>query len=135
MTITYQPIGYIKSPYKTVEEIPKQSIYSGKKKGIIELSKNYLEGLMGLKKNDHIIILFDFHLSKSYQLTQQKQGDGKLKGVFALRSPHRPNGIGMSIVKLLDINENIITFEGVDMLDNTPVLDIKPYIEDLNPKL
>ncbi|ACA54712.1 tRNA (N6-threonylcarbamoyladenosine(37)-N6)-methyltransferase TrmO [Clostridium botulinum] len=132
-TIKLNPIGYIKSPFKNLEEIPPQSIYAKDKKALIEIKEELVEGLKGLDKNSHIIILFYFNKSKDFNLITKTPWSDEKKGVFSTRSPRRPNPIGLSIVKLIGIDHNKIIIEGVDMLDGTPVLDIKPYSEKLNP--
>lgn len=133
-TITMEPIGYIKSPYKEKKEIPFQSALGEKNKGKIVLEEKYIKALKDLDTFSHIVVFFYFDKSKGYDLQTKTPWDKDEKGIFATRSPNRPNFIGMSIVKIIDIQYNIITIEGLDMLDNIPVLDIKPYIERLNPK-
>lgn len=135
MKIEMQPIGYIRSPYKALDEIPRQSMHSKNKRAVIEILPEYKEGIEGIKINSYGIILFYFH--KSTGKVPLKQVSHKLKkvtGVFSTRSPKRPNGIGVSIVKFTNINGNKLEFQGVDMVDKTPVLDIKPYDPTLNPK-
>jgi len=133
--IVFKPIGYIKSPYKTTSEIPRQSTFSVDKTAEIEINEEYIDGLIGLDDYLHIIILFHFHKSAGRSnLTVLRPGTGPgPRGVFATRSPHRPNGIGLSIVELIKMKGNKLLIKGVDMLDGTPVLDIKPYFEGLNP--
>ncbi|EJO5346793.1 tRNA (N6-threonylcarbamoyladenosine(37)-N6)-methyltransferase TrmO [Clostridium botulinum] len=132
-TIKLEPIGYVKSPFKTLDEIPPQSIYAKDKKALIELNEELIDGLKDLDKNSHIIVIFYFDKSKDFNLITKTPWSDEKKGVFSTRSPKRPNPIGLSIVKLIEINHNKILIEGVDMLDGTPVLDIKPYSEKLNP--
>ncbi|APC83787.1 tRNA (N6-threonylcarbamoyladenosine(37)-N6)-methyltransferase TrmO [Clostridium botulinum] len=132
-TIKLNPIGYIKSPFKNLEEIPPQSIYAKDKKALIEIKEELVEGLKDLDKNSHIIILFYFNKSKDFNLITKTPWSDEKKGVFSTRSPRRPNPIGLSIVKLIEIDHNKIIIKGIDMLDGTPVLDIKPYSEELNP--
>ncbi|HDK7136977.1 TPA: tRNA (N6-threonylcarbamoyladenosine(37)-N6)-methyltransferase TrmO [Clostridium botulinum] len=132
-TIKLNPIGYIKSPFKNLEEIPPQNIYAKDKKALIEIKEELVEGLKDLDKNSHIIILFYFNKSKDFDLITKTPWSDEKKGVFSTRSPRRPNPIGLSIVKLIEIDHNKIIIKGIDMLDGTPVLDIKPYSEELNP--
>ncbi|APQ95271.1 tRNA (N6-threonylcarbamoyladenosine(37)-N6)-methyltransferase TrmO [Clostridium botulinum] len=132
-TIKLNPIGYIKSPFKNLEEIPPQSIYAKDKKALIEIKEELVEGLKDLDKNSHIIILCYFNKSKDFDLITKTPWSDEKKGVFSTRSPRRPNPIGLSIVKLIEIDHNKIIIKGIDMLDGTPVLDIKPYSEELNP--
>lgn len=129
-----KPIGYINSPYLTRDEIPRQSVLSDRS-AVIEIEEEFRDGLFNLEIGKYIVILFAFHKSKKNPalIINHKYTDGT-KGVFATRSPNRPNPIGLSICKIIDLDDKSITIEGVDMLNGTPVLDIKPYIEWLNPK-
>ncbi|NFB15930.1 tRNA (N6-threonylcarbamoyladenosine(37)-N6)-methyltransferase TrmO [Clostridium botulinum] len=132
-TIKLNPIGYIKSPFKNLEDIPPQNIYAKDKKALIEIKEELVEGLKDLDKNSHIIILFYFNKSKDFDLITKTPWSDEKKGVFSTRSPRRPNPIGLSIVKLIEIDHNKIIIKVIDMLDGTPVLDIKPYSKELNP--
>jgi tRNA-Thr(GGU) m(6)t(6)A37 methyltransferase TsaA len=134
MDIVFQPIGFIKTKYKNTKDIPRQGIFENTP-GEIVLNESYIGGIQGISDLEHIIVLFHFHKSKGFNLLQQRGGDKsiKLSGVFATRSPFRPNGIGMSVVKVVDVSNNTIHFTGADMLDGTPVLDIKPYSSSLVP--
>jgi tRNA-Thr(GGU) m(6)t(6)A37 methyltransferase TsaA len=134
MEIILKPIGFIHSPYIDSRPIPKQSIYSDGVHATIKILDEYVEGLSSLKSGSYGIVLFYFHKIEGYTLTVQRKPDESV-GIFSTRSPHRPNKIGLSIVRFIKISGNIIEFEGVDMLDGTPVIDIKPYDEALNPKL
>lgn len=128
MEIRYKPIGIIYTNFKQKDGIPIQSRKSSQP-GKIELKKKYAEGLQDLDGFSHIMLFYHFHLSKDFPLKAIPFLDDKEHGIFAIRAPKRPNPIGFSIVKLTKINNNIIYFEGADMLDNTPLLDIKPYVE------
>ncbi len=129
-----EAIGYIESPFKSTADIPPQSIYAKEKTAIIKIEEKFKAGLEGLELFSHIIVLFYFHESDGYSLRTRTRWSSRERGVFASRSPHRPNHIGFSVVELLSIVDNIIEIKGVDMLDNTPVLDIKPYSPGLNPE-
>lgn len=131
--IKMQPIGIIHSPFKNTDEIPRQSIYAAETRATIELDPGLTEGLYTLEEFPHIVILFYFHQARPCQLQQRSRRDANLRGVFATRSPARPNPIGLTIARLIGINGNILEIEGIDMLDGTPVLDIKPYNSGLNP--
>ncbi len=135
--IIFQPIGQVHSPFKTAAEIPRQSIHAPDLEAIIEIKEEFSPGLLHLDKYSHIIVLFHFDRSSAYQLLVDRPRGGRPgpRGVFATRSPHRPNGIGLSIVKLLRVEGNQVVINGVDMLDGTPVLDIKPYDPGLNPEI
>lgn len=135
MKITMNPIGYINSKYTLENKPPRQSVFNLDSFAEIEILKEFKDGLLGLEKGMFIVILFYFHESKGFNLQFIHHKENELIGVFATRSPNRPNSIGMSICEIEDINNNIIKIKGVDMLNNTPVLDIKPYSEKLNPKI
>lgn len=134
--ISFNPIGYVRSNYFHLKDIPRQSIYSPDETAGIVFKEEYIQGLMGLSDFEYIVVLFYFHLSEKPQLIVEPKGREGVEqcGVFASRSPHRPNPIGLSIVKLISVRENVIEFKGVDMIDGTPVLDIKGYSKDLNPR-
>lgn len=133
--IIFKPIGYIKTPFKDTSEIPPQSIYAKDTKAIIKINEEYKKGLMNLDENSYIVVLFHFDKSKEYDLMTLTPWSDKRKGVFSTRSPRRPNPIGMSIVKLNKIDGCNLEIQGVDMLDNTPIIDIKPYSPKLNPEI
>lgn len=134
MNIIMEAIGYIRSEFKEKKELPSQSVLNVDKKATIEILPKFLQGIEGIKENSHGIILFNFHKSTKAPLRVVPHGKDEITGVFSTRSPNRPNGIGLSIVKFTKVEGNILEFEGVDMLDGTPVLDIKPYSSKLNPK-
>jgi tRNA-Thr(GGU) m(6)t(6)A37 methyltransferase TsaA len=128
MTIQFKSIGTIHTPFTKKEGMPIQSSGSKGIKGTIELKREYVDGLYDLEKFSHIYLIFHFHKSKGYNLQVTPFLDNKPHGVFATRAPRRPNSIGISVVKLISIKDNILEIENVDMLDGTPLLDIKPYI-------
>jgi len=128
------PIGIIKTPFKQRGQAPRQSVYSQGAEGTIEIYEQYVQGLEGLKNYEHIIILFYFDRVEGYTLTAQPPGASQPRGVFATRSPHRPNHIGMSVARLLEVKGNMLKVRDVDMLDGTPIIDIKPYVKDLDEK-
>ena len=123
------PIGIIHSPYKQIEEIPIQGKFKPDVKAYIELKEDYIPGLNDLAGFSHAIIIYHFHKSKKEQIIGKPFLEDKEHGIFAIRSPHRPNHIGISVVKIEGIEENKLQFSEVDVLDGTPVLDIKPYVE------
>jgi len=128
--IKLNPIGVVHSPFKEPSGVPKDSIDGMNYQGTVEIFPQYKDGLKDLDGFSHIIILFYFHKSEYYHLISKPYLDDHPRGVFATRSPHRPNLIGLSVVKLLRIDENIIYVRGIDMIEGTPVLDIKPYIPE-----
>jgi tRNA-Thr(GGU) m(6)t(6)A37 methyltransferase TsaA len=128
---TFTPIGTIHSSYKEKGNVPIQPAFS-QSKGHVELYKEYERGLDNLKDFSHIILTYVFHRSEGFRLTVKPFLDDVPKGVFATRAPARPNPIGMSVVKLDSIEGNILHISKVDILDNTPLLDIKPFVPDFD---
>lgn len=125
--VVFTPIGIIHSPYKTGEGIPCQG-YKSAQNGEVEILRRYEEGLTDIDGFSHLILLYFFHKSDPYSLKVRPFLDNDLRGIFATRHPGRPNPIGISVVKLLSRKENILRIAEVDMLDGTPLLDIKPYV-------
>ena len=101
-------------------------------KGTVEIKEEFSEGLQDLERFSHVILFYHFHKSEGYSLTVIPFLDNEPHGLFTTRAPRRPNGIGMSVVKLTGIENNILQIENVDILDGTPLLDIKPYIPDFD---
>lgn len=131
MEIIVEPIAYARSKYKSLENMPIQP------KGCcedaeIEVLADYMPGLKDLEGFSHIYLLTFFHQCSQTKLVVTPFMDTVERGVFATRSPARPNHLGLSIVKIKSIKDNIITIEGCDLLDGTPILDIKPYIENFD---
>jgi len=126
MGITFTPIGVMHCALTDSETAPKFYTESDVQ-GTIEIHAPYAQGLTNLEEYTHIVVLFHFHRSRGYDLMQKRRGVGELRGVFSLNSPNRPNGIGLSILRLLKVEGNLLHVENVDMLDGTPILDIKPY--------
>ena len=123
------PIGIIHSPYKERVDIPIQGIFKSDVEAWIELKQKYVDGLKDLDKFSHAIILYHFHRSQREKTQGRPFLEQNKHGIFAIRSPHRPNHIGLSIVKIKRIEANRLYFTEVDVLDQTPVLDIKPYVK------
>jgi tRNA-Thr(GGU) m(6)t(6)A37 methyltransferase TsaA len=117
------------TPFKYKEDTPTQARRS-KAVGTIEVYSEYEDGLSDIDGFSYIIVIFRFHKSRGYRLKLKPFWDNKQRGVFATRAPRRPNQLGLSVLKLLNRRRNILKVEGVDMLDGTPLLDIKPYIPD-----
>lgn len=126
--ITIEPIGYLYTRYKIRQDTPSQGRNSENSLGTIVIKSKFEEGIRGIKQGDKITILFYFHKSKGFELTTIPYHSDKPTGVFCTRSPDRPNGIGITVVDVTDVRDNKIEFIGADMLDETPVLDIKPVI-------
>jgi len=126
--ITYRPIGIVHSPYKALGDCPRQPSLSGEVEGIVELFPEYVEGVEGIEHLSHILLVCHFHLSEGYSLMVEPHGSKRHgRGVFATRAPARPNAIGISVVRFIKIEGNKIHFMDVDLVDGTPVIDIKPY--------
>lgn len=123
--IIIHPIGVVHSPYKIIEEIPKSYRESGDTEAIMEIDPKYAEAMNDMHVDEEYMILFYFHESEGYDLTVPYRGEGPMMGLFSTHAPRRPNPIGVSIIKIVKIEENMIYFKGVDMLDKTPILDIK----------
>jgi tRNA-Thr(GGU) m(6)t(6)A37 methyltransferase TsaA len=132
--IIYKPIGAIHSPFKEPREAPIQSACAWDIAGTVEIFPEYSEGLADLEGFSHIILLYHFHLSKVFSLKVKPYLDEQLRGVFATRAPARPNPIGMSIVRLVKIEGEKLCIRDVDILDGTPLLDIKPYVPEFDSR-
>jgi tRNA-Thr(GGU) m(6)t(6)A37 methyltransferase TsaA len=127
--IEIEPIGIIHSPYREPKDMPIQGRFRDDVEGWIELEEPYVPGLKDLDGFSHLILIYYFHRSDREELTGRPYLEDQTHGIFAIRSPHRPNHLGLSIVRLQRIEANRVYFTEVDMLDGTPLLDIKPYVE------
>jgi len=123
------PIGIIHSPYKEPKDIPIQGVFRNKVEAYVELDEKYEDGLTDLDQFSHAILIYHFHKAKKTSIKAMPFLEEKEHGIFAIRSPFRPNHIGISIVKINKIEKNRLYFAEVDVLDQTPILDIKPYIK------
>ena len=130
--ITYEPIGVIHSPFKEPKGTPIQTASAKSIAGTVEIFSEYVKGLQDLEGFSHIILIYHFHLSKSSSLTTKPFMDNKPHGIFAIRGPSRPNPIGISVVQLIKIKDNILHVQDLDIVDGTPLLDIKPYIPEFD---
>jgi len=128
MELRIKQIGLIHTPYKEPKGMPIQGKFAEEVAGTVEVFPEYQQGLKGIEGFSHIILVYYFDRSKNEELLGRPFLEDTEHGIFAIRSPHRPNHIGISIVKLQNIEDNIVTFTEVDMLDGTPLLDIKPYV-------
>jgi tRNA-Thr(GGU) m(6)t(6)A37 methyltransferase TsaA len=131
MEFTMKSIGVIHSPFTDKAQTPIQPTRS-QTLGRVEVYPEFADGLQDLEGFSHIILLYAFHLSNGYTLRVQPFLDDELHGLFTTRHPCRPNPIGLSIVQLLARQDSILIIEGVDVLDGTPLLDIKPYVPDFD---
>jgi tRNA-Thr(GGU) m(6)t(6)A37 methyltransferase TsaA len=126
--VRYKPIGVVHSPFKEPQNVPIQAAVSKGIKGTVEVAHQYVAGLKDLEGFSHIILIFHFHQSKAYSLLVKPYLDENLRGLFSTRAPSRPNPIGISIVRLTKIEDNILYVQDLDIIDSTPLLDIKPYV-------
>jgi tRNA-Thr(GGU) m(6)t(6)A37 methyltransferase TsaA len=126
--VRYKPIGVVHSPFKVPQNVPIQAAAAKGIKGSVELTQEYVEGLKDLEGFSHIILICHFHRSKPYSLLVKPYLGENLRGLFSTRAPSRPNPIGLSIVRLTRVEKNILYIQDVDIIDGTPVLDIKPYV-------
>jgi tRNA (adenine37-N6)-methyltransferase len=128
----YQSIGIIRSPFKTLDGMPIQPSGANAVAGTVEVDLKYEKGLKDLDGFSHIILIYHFHKAEGFSLRIVPFLDDKPRGLFATRAPKRPNPIGFSVVKLKKIRGNILEIENVDILDLTPLLDIKPFVPDFD---
>ena len=128
--LVFQPIGRVQSPFKDLQGMPIQPSGGSGIRGKIILSPELIDGLVDLDGFSHLILIYYFHQAEGYKLQVKPFLDVEEHGVFATRAPRRPNRIGISVVKLLGIQANVLEIENLDILDGTPVLDIKPYVPD-----
>lgn len=129
--IQFNPIGLIHSPFQKKSATPIQSARS-KARGTVEVFHEFMDGLDGLEEFSHIYLLYFFHCSSGYALKVKPFLDNYEHGLFTTRHPCRPNPIGLSVVELLNRKDNVLEIMGVDVLNGTPLLDIKPYIPDFD---
>ena len=132
MKHTFTSIGTIQTEHLEKEGTPIQSAFAKNEKGVAVLDEEFMPGLKDLQDFSHIILIYVFDRHDDYQLEVKPYLDDTLHGVFATRAPKRPNQIGLSVVQLLNINENRVEFLGADMLNDSPLLDIKPYVPDFD---
>ncbi len=131
--IAMKPIGRIETPFQTQEDLkfppfdPRAPYHDPGVRGTVRLFEEYAEGVADIKPGTYAMLIFYFDRSDGYSLTTKSPRYDEPVGIFSTRSPNRPNGIGISVVEFLSVGGGILTFRGVDMLDGTPLLDIKPY--------
>jgi tRNA-Thr(GGU) m(6)t(6)A37 methyltransferase TsaA len=130
--IRYTPIGIIRSPFNDIEGMPIQPTGAQGTAGTVEVKRDYADGLEDLEGFSHIYLIYHFHLSKGYSLKVKPFLDDSMRGVFATRAPRRPNGVGISVVRLVGIDGCVLHIEDLDIVDGTPLLDIKPYVPEFD---
>lgn len=130
--LTIFPIGVIRSPFKEISGMPIQASGAEGIPGRVELDRKLVPGLKDLEGFSHIHLIYHFHLSEGYSLDVKPFLDDISHGVFATRAPKRPNPIGVSIVRLIRVEGHVLHIEDVDIVDGTPLLDIKPYVPEFD---
>ena len=130
--IKYKPIGVIHSPFKEPKGTPIQPAAATGTRGTVEVFPEYAKGLKDIDGFSHIILIYHFHLSRGASLEAKPFMDNETRGVFATRSPSRPNPIGVSVVRLIKIEGRILHIQDIDIVDGTPLLDIKPYVPEFD---
>jgi tRNA-Thr(GGU) m(6)t(6)A37 methyltransferase TsaA len=135
MTIEFQAIGVIHTPFKNPEGMPIQPAGAAGVKGTVEVFEQYRPGLKDLDGFSHIILLYYFHRSHGFNLYVVPFMDVEPRGLFATRAPKRPNPIGLSVVQLDEIEDGVLYIQNVDVLDGTPLLDIKPYVPEFDAQV
>ncbi len=132
MMIEYRPIGLIHTPFKQREGMPIQPSRGRGVRGTVEVAPEYADGLADLDGFSHVVLIYHFHQSQGFDLRVTPFLDTEKRGLFATRAPRRPNAIGLSVVRLLGIEGNRIAVQDLDILDGTPLLDIKPYVPEFD---
>ena len=127
-------IGSIQSPYQVTKEIPKGPGAKHEAEGVLELLPEFEAGLKDIEGFSHLFVLWEFHQSEGFELVGTPPIDNRPHGVFATRSPRRPNPIGLTVMELLRREGRMLHVRGVDMLNGTPILDIKPYLSSVAPE-
>lgn len=129
-----QPIGYVRSPYKDTREIPKGLGAKHEAEGSLEIRAEFELGLTDIEGFSHLIVIWAFDRAAGFDLVGRPPSDDRPHGVFATRSPRRPNPIGLTVVELIGREGAILRVRGIDMLEGTPILDIKPYLSNVSPE-
>jgi len=134
MKIEYQPIGIVHSPFSELKGMPIQPSRAKGIAGTVEVFLEFQEGLKDLNGFSHIILLYHFHMVTGYNLQVVPFLDSELRGLFATRAPKRPNPIGLSVVRLEGVQGGVLSVLDLDILDGTPILDIKPYVTEFDKR-
>jgi tRNA (adenine37-N6)-methyltransferase len=128
---TSHPIGFVSSPYKTTQEIPKGLGTKHEAVGILKIQPEFEPGLTDIEGFSHLFVIWEFDRSQGFDLLGTPPSDDRPHGVFATRSPRRPNPVGLTVVELLGREGPSLHVRGLDMLDGTPILDLKPYLSSV----
>jgi tRNA (adenine37-N6)-methyltransferase len=134
MSFNITPIGTIHTPFENLEGMPIQPSGAADVMGTIVINKEYEPGLKDIEGFSHLILLYQFHRSKGFDLLVKPFLDDQKRGLFATRAPRRPNPIGLSIVRLIERKDNVLSIKDIDVLSGTPLLDIKPYVPAFDVK-
>ena len=126
-----RPIGFVSSPYRDTSQVPKGLGAQHSAEGVLRILPEYAAGLTDIEGFSHLFVLWEFSRSEGFELVGRPPCDDRAHGVFATRSPYRPNPIGLTAVELLRRDGAELHVRGVDMLDGTPILDIKPYLSSV----
>jgi tRNA-Thr(GGU) m(6)t(6)A37 methyltransferase TsaA len=129
-----RPIGYVRSPYKQTREVPKGLGAKHEAEGILEILPEFDVGLTDIEGFSHLYVIWVFDRSEGFELLGTPPSDNRPHGVFATRSPRRPNPIGLTVVELLRREGSRLHVRGIDMLEGTPILDLKPYLSNVPPE-
>ncbi len=129
--VEMNPIGVVRSPYKDTKDIPKGPGAKHDAEGMLEIKEQFVAGLTDIEGFSHLFVIWVFDRSEGYELMGKPPTDDRPHGVFSTRSPRRPNPIGLTVVEVLGREGNRVRVRGVDMLDGTPILDIKPYMSSI----
>jgi tRNA-Thr(GGU) m(6)t(6)A37 methyltransferase TsaA len=132
--LSMQPIGSVRSPYRNTHEIPKGLGAIHQAEGVLEIREEFEPGLKDIEGFSHLFVIWAFDRSEGFTLVVTPPSDDRPHGVFATRSPRRPNPIGLTVVELLGREGPVLRVRGIDMLDGTPILDIKPYLSPAPPE-
>jgi tRNA-Thr(GGU) m(6)t(6)A37 methyltransferase TsaA len=122
--VVYKPIGVVHSPFKAPQDVM----------GYVEVTREYVEGLRDVDGFSHLILIYHCHLAQDYSLLVRPFLDKRLHGVFSTRAPSRPNPVGVSVVRLTRMEKNVLHIQDVDIIDGTPLLDIKPFVPDFDQR-
>jgi tRNA-Thr(GGU) m(6)t(6)A37 methyltransferase TsaA len=129
--MNFTPIGFVRTPHTATDQIPKGPWATHTAEGVLEIREDLAEGLLHVEGFSHLYVIWAFHKSEGYELLSTPPSDDRVHGVFATRSPRRPNPIALTVVEVLGREGNRVRVKGVDMLDGTPILDIKPYLSNV----
>ena len=134
MALSLEPIGYVRSPYQDTKSVPKGLGAQHEAEGVLQIKVELEAGLTDIEGFSHLFVIWAFDRSDGFSLMGAPPSDDRPHGVFATRSPRRPNPIGLTVVELLSRQGTTLHVRGIDMLDGTPILDIKPYLSSVPPE-